>query len=301
MKVATAICVICALASTVCVDAQSFSANYSNRPATMNSAGGRTASTSYRHDGSAGGIGAIIGSPDYLEKGGFALQLYEVIGLTVGASPSALNEGQTRQLFAALVLDDATRISLSPSSLLWSVDSGPIVSISPLGLATAGVVYQNASATILGIAQGFTATTPLTVQNISNDDFGLYGGDGLPDAWQVQHFGIDNPAAGPEFDASGTGQTNRFKYVAGLSPVDPNSVFRLRIERVAGSPNSKNVVFSPRLPDRLYSVEFTVNFPVGPWQVPAAINESDQGSERIVSDLNALGSRRFYRVRIQYR
>jgi len=48
------------------------------------------------------------------------------------------------------------------------------------------------------------------------DNFRSYAGDGLLDGWQVQYFGQNNPKAGPSVDATGTGQTNLFKCVAGL-------------------------------------------------------------------------------------
>ncbi len=44
--------------------------------------------------------------------------------------------------------------------------------------------------------------------------------------WQIQYFGsTTNPKAAPGYDADGTGQNNEFKFVAGLNPTNPASVF----------------------------------------------------------------------------
>jgi len=49
----------------------------------------------------------------------------------------------------------------------------------------------------------------------------------------VQFFGQPpNLLAAPGVDVSGTGQTNLFKYAAGLDPLDPNSRFTLTIAPV---------------------------------------------------------------------
>ena len=61
------------------------------------------------------------------------------------------------------------------------------------------------------------------------DNHGSYAGDGIPDSWQAQYFELNNPNAAPNKDVDGTGQNNLFKYVAGLDPTNPTSVFRLKI------------------------------------------------------------------------
>lgn len=52
--------------------------------------------------------------------------------------------------------------------------------------------------------------------------------DGLPDEWQVIHFGsyLADRAA-PDADPSGSNMTNLEKWIAGLDPNDPDSVFRI--------------------------------------------------------------------------
>ena len=123
--------------------------------------------------------------------------------------------------------------------MAWSVASGPLTGISASGLATAGIVYQDTAATAQGSYLGDTGTLALTVRNVNTDDFGMYAADGIDDAWQVQYFGLNNPNAAPNVDFDHTGQTNLFKYIAGLNPLD-GSRFTLSIAPVAGQPAQKN-------------------------------------------------------------
>ncbi len=57
-------------------------------------------------------------------------------------------------------------------------------------------------------------------------------GDGIPDWWRQQYFGgsgatTNVPGSCATCDADGTGQNNLFKYLAGLDPTNPASVFCL--------------------------------------------------------------------------
>jgi hypothetical protein len=62
-------------------------------------------------------------------------------------------------------------------------------------------------------------------------------GDGIPDWWRQSYFGSATPSNNQDCatcDFDGTGQNNLFKYVAGLNPTNPASVFVLKINPVAG-------------------------------------------------------------------
>jgi hypothetical protein len=114
----------------------------------------------------------------------------------------------------------------------------------------------------------------------------------------VQYFGLDNPLAAPGLDPDGDGQTNAFEFTAGLIPTDPGSLFQLRIERVAGQPGHKNLIFNPRLPDHIYTIEFRPSLTAGQWDPLAGASFIDNGDTRTVTDPNAAVSARFYRVLI---
>ena len=280
------------------------SANYSVPADTADAGGRKLTSAAYSIDSSVGCLGGVsaVASPSETVKHGYVGQLYEVTSLAVAASPVTVNEGATRQLGASATLDDATAMTVAAASVTWSVQSGPINSISGGGLATAGAVYQNTSATVRGAFAGHSDIFELLVLNVNDDNFGSYAGDGLEDGWQVSNFGLNNPQAGPANDPDGDGQNNRFEYVAGTIPLDALSKFRLLIETVDGQPSHRDIIFSPRFPSRSYRVEYRPNAAAGAFLplTGGSISVSDHGVVRTVTDLTATEAERFYRVQINY-
>ncbi len=278
------------------------SANYSIITDASDSGGRRATSASYTNDGSAGTVAGIstVASPSETAKAGYIGQLYEIAGFLVSASPSTLHESGTRQLDAWHLLDDATYLAINPTQVSWSVLSGPIVSVSASGLTTAGIVYQNTAATVRGIHLGNPSSFTLTVLNATFDDFESYAGDEIDDGWQVQYFGLPpNPAAAPLLDPDGDGQDNRFEWIAGLIPTDANSVFRLSI---VGSFQGANLIFSPTVAGRAYTVKYGFDFlDVPNW--PTLVNGivTDIGNQRRVLDPNVFfaSPKKFYRIEIE--
>ena len=277
------------------------SANYSIAAETADGGGNSGTSANYSNNGSAGtvaGISSVI-SPAETVKNGYLAQLYDLTGtLALTAPQTTINETGTLQLTVGQTLDDATVLGLPGTSSTWSVVSGPLTGIDATGLATAGTVYQNTAAVAKAVCQGQTFTLGLTVLDTIPDNYGSYAGDGIDDAWQVQYFGLNNPRAAPGADADGTGQTNLFKYLAGLNPLDPGSRFTLNISPVPGQPGKINLIFSPRLSDRSYTVESNAQLTATGWSAITASAPSDNGQQRTVTDLNATGARKFYRVEI---
>ena len=256
----------------------------------------------YRIDASVGGaVGLSLGGSSVIAlKAGYASQLTDVTGLTLTAVSTSLNETATLQLAAWQALDDATFLAVPAASVAWSVASGPLTGISVGGLATAGLVYQATAATAQGVYLGQTGTLGLTVLDFIADNFGSYAGDSVGDAWQVQYFGQPpNANAGPNVDFDGTGQTNLFKYIAGLNPLDPASRFTLTVQSVPGQPGQRKLIFAPRLTDRTYTVTSKPGLATGsyvPLTNPSA--PSDAGQQRTVTDMGAGGATKFYRVEI---
>ena len=276
------------------------SASYTIATDTADAGGKRAISAAYTNDGSLGGVVGLstVAAPAETAKHGYVGQLSDVTGLTLTAVSPNVNEGATDQLGAWQLLDDATFLAVPAANVAWSVASGPLAGISAGGLATAGMVYQDTAANAQGIFGGFTGMLPITVKNVNTDDFGAYSADGIDDAWQVQYFGVNNPNAGPNADFDGTGQTNLFKYIAGLDPLDPNSRFTLSIAAVPGNPGQKNLTFAPRLAGRTYTVKAKSD-PASPtWSSITTSAPSDNGTERTITDLNANIAARFYRIEI---
>lgn len=190
-------------------------------------------------------------------------------------------------------------ILVSPFVIPASAQVPQIISYPIAGLATAGTVFQNAPATVQGAFGGSTGTLNFTVLNTFSDNLGSYAGDGIDDAWQVQYFGPPpNANAGPDVDFSRTGQTNFFKYVAGLNPLDPNAVFTVKIIPVTGLSTVKQLVFTPLVAGRSYTVKFRPDLAAGTWISLTGAFQSDSGATRTVTDLNATEDMKYYRVEI---
>jgi len=276
------------------------STNYSLAPDTLDHGGLRGTSTNYTLNPSTlpGQHGT---SAAYTLRSGFAGQLADAIAtaLDITASPLTVNEGSTRQLSATLIFDDLSTTPLAATSITWSVQSGPLSSISSGGLATAATVYQNTPATAQGTYQSLSNTVALTVLNTLPDNFGSYTSDGIDDDWQVLYFSLPpNANAAPTADPDYDGQNNLFEFTAGIIPTNANSYFRIEAADGTGLPNQKQIIFSPRLSGRTYTVQTSTTLLTPSWLTLATFTTSDAATVRTVTDTSATGSRRFYRVQI---
>ena len=277
------------------------SANYNIATDTINSGGRRTTSAIYTNDGSIGGFFGIssVAVPVITAKNGYIAQLSEPTGLSITAASLTVNEISTDQLGAWFALDDATFVAVPAADVVWSVLSGPLVSINGKGLATAGTVYQNTAAIAQGISSGFTATLSLTVVNVNIDNFGAYAGDTLDDAWQVQYFGLPpNANAGPLRDPDGDGQTNAFEFTAGLVPTDPASRFTFTIAPVPGKPAEKALSFRPVVGGRIYTITAKSPLTAPIWSTITPFAESQFGDTRTITDRDPSATLKFYHVEI---
>lgn len=277
------------------------SASYSITTETADAGGARTTSTNYTSDGSLGGtVGISAGATSAtVAKYGYIGQLYDLFGYGLLASDYYPAELGTTQLFPVRTADDGSNVVIPTTGINFSLLSGPLASVSATGLVTAGAVYQNTTAMIGATSSQFAGqlTLPINVQETTPDNFGSYAGDGLDDAWQFQYFGPDNPLAAPGADADGTGQTNLFKYTAGLNPLDPNSRFVLEIHSSLLA-TGRRLVFYPRLTDRTYTVEFRPSLSSGQWDPLGGTTFADDADTRTVTDAVGATPRRFYRVKI---
>jgi len=237
-----------------------------------------------------------VTSPAETTKHGYIAQLFDVAGLTLSASNTALNEGTILQIIARRVLDDATLLSLGGAQVSWGIASGPISSINSSGLVTAGQVYQTTAASITGSYLGFSNSLALSVLNVTSDDFGIYALDGLPDDWQVQYFGLGSSVAGPAVDPDGDGYNNLFEYTASLVPTDANSRFAMQIQGVSGQASQRQLIFSPRYSTSTYTIQTSPD--LATWSTLTTGNITDNGTQRTVIDTAATGTRKFYRVNV---
>jgi hypothetical protein len=269
--------------------------HYSITSETQDFGGGAVASGSYAMTATAGGAGELGNATFETLKGGFAGQLYESVALVLRADMEFVLENGVRSIAATLALDDGTYVFLPASTVAWSVQAGPIADISSDGVIHASGVYADSVATAVGSYGGIPATLDFAIINVTSDDFGAYAADGLPDDWQVFYFGEDSPLAAPGEDADGDGQSNLFEFTAGLVPTDPASRFSLSILPGLGV-GEKRIVFSPRLADRDYGLQFRTSLGSGEFQDMDSSIFSDAGETRTVTDPAAGGAQKFYRV-----
>lgn len=284
----------CVAASAVA--APQNSASYSVTNDTMDAGGRRSTSANYTNDGSVGGIGGIstVAAPAAMVKHGFIGQLYEVTALQLASTPTTGNEGETRLLSGAQVLDDLTTLAIPATSIAWSVQSGPLVSINSSGLATAGPVFQSTAATAQGIYLGQTGTLSLTVLETIPDNFGTYAGDGLPDHWQVQYFGQNNAQSAPNMDADADGQSNLLEFLAGYLPTDSNSRLTTRGTDLTGG--TFTLELSRVQPGTRYIFQRTTNLET--WTDILTVNPVGI-SAPYSQTIPASGPTNFFRVRLE--
>src|SRR5580700_1753678 len=86
------------------------SANYSMTTEAIDDGGETATSAAYTMNGSAGTIGGIssASSPEETVKGGYAGQLYDLVGLQIATPSNSVDIAQTLQLQALGSLDDGT-------------------------------------------------------------------------------------------------------------------------------------------------------------------------------------------------
>lgn len=276
------------------------SADYAITTDTLDFGGQTVSSATYSITGS---ITAVTGVSENdspvptLARHGYIGQLYERLGLGMIASDSYPPEESTARFTAVHTNDDGTNDAIPGDQVSWEILNGPLTGISPTGLADTGKVHESTEAVVRGTVFSTPLQLSVYVQDTLADNFGLYADDGIEDAWQKLHFGLENPLAAPLLDPDGDGQDNEFEYVAGLIPTDPLSRFLLRIEPVPGEPAHRALKFSPVFPDRSYTVKSNTILG-GPWQDLAGPDDDQQQPERTVTDLQATEPRKFYRVEI---
>lgn len=280
------------------------STSYSVATDSVDAAGRRTASATYSNDASLGGIAGVstVAAPAETAKQGYIAQLYEVIALQLSASPLTIDEMGTRQLSGTQLLDDLTTLAVPAASITWSIQSGPLSSISAGGLATAGVVYEDSAASVQGSYGGLNGGLNLTVLNTITDNFGSYAGDGIGDDWQVQFFGLNNPSAGPLLDPDGDGLFNLLEFSVGLSPLAPS------IQPVSTIKNGANLEFIYTRANRAmaegvpFIVEWTDTLTALSWSAVGVTHQvlSDNGTVQQVKATVPAGSggRRFVRLKV---
>lgn len=123
-------------------------------------------------------------------------------------------------------------------------------------------------------------------------------GDGIPDWWMLKYFGHPtgqtNDLSLATDDADGTGMSNLQKYIAGLNPLDPNSVFKLSAAAPGGG--VLDLTWPAEL-GRSYQVQYKTNLTDAAWLTMPASAQVIGGQGYNVVPANQTNG--FYRVLVE--
>jgi hypothetical protein len=235
--------------------------------------------------------------------------------------------GTSNQLvFAITGISNGTLVATPPSSGGWhhlagTYDGSSLISLYIDGhLATQQVASGSIPLTLDPLAIGNEPGASLSEQfNGFVDEVRIYGsalsaaqiaqlynidvvGDGIPDWWRQQYFSKNSSTdvtSCAACDSDGTGQNNLFKYVAGLDPIDPTSVFALNIVSVTNTPTSQNLLFNPITGGRTYTVQVNTDLVSGAWSpLTTHTGPVTNLNQVTVTDTNAVLPQEFYRIDI---
>lgn len=269
---------------------------------TLDGGGQRVASANYTIDGSLTAIAGMSASPGdtQIARHGYIGQLTEVVALELVGSPHEVDEETAAQLAGLAVNDDDTVTVVAGHAVAWDPPDWPLDSIDAAGLALADAVYEDTPGLFSGTWLGISGTGAVQVMNVDDDNFGLYANDGLPDWWQVQYFGLDNPNAFPGGDPTGTGQDNWFRYIAGLNPTNANEVFTFHIQRVPDAPGEIALRYNPVREGREYAIRYTSDLVDPDWQAVTPLGPPITNVQEVtVHDLGATDTMKLYQIEIR--
>lgn len=277
------------------------STNYVMETDTYDGGGGMMGTLSYSTDATVGG-GTALGSPvsaGFDLPSGMVAQLYEFVGITVTAQFGSVNETQANQLYATALAGDGSLLPGLASVTTWGVVTGPILNISAAGLATTDFVLNDTGATAGGTWLGLNDTVTFGVLDSNPDNYYGYGGDGLPDNWQVHYFGLPpNADAHPTANPDGDPDPNEDEWMTGHDPNDPADFFRFIITGRSGTTATFEV--DKTIFGRKYTLEYTTDFTTSPpgWTFVTEETPGNQ-TDYTFEDTSSTDERDFYHMRVE--
>lgn len=162
-------------------------------------------------------------------------------------------------------------------------------------LSAYAISFDHASASSSGLAsfprQTLTGLITLSPRNSSSYN------DGIPDSWRLRYFGtVNNDLSVSNADADGTGMNNWQKYLAGLNPVNPASVFNEGTDQTVAQSPQDMVVYWPSVSGKTYVVWRSPT--LFPAQWTAVSTNIGDGTYMEIHDASG-GPNRYYQVTTQ--
>lgn len=260
--------------------------------------GARAGSANYATDQSVGGLTGVAsgGAPAVGVRHGYIGQLQDATAFSVVPETNEVDEGASQPLAGVVTFDDETAWPVSGEEVTWSEPAFPLADLTAGGVATADHVYEDTPAVVTGRCQEVEGTGGFLVRNTGTDDFGTYAGDGLPDDWQVDHFGVDSTDAGPTNNVDEDPLDNTGEWIADTDPRDGDSYFQ--IVDITNNAATAEVWFESSA-RRVYSLQMTTNPLLIDWQfIPDQTNEPGNGTWKALTDPAPVRAN-YYRVDVR--
>lgn len=267
------------------------------QPASSDQAGGGSRQTArYTLDDAVGGWSHLAeADAGTWIKPDFCGSLVDPVGLEVVSPAPSLGEGQALQLASVLRCDDDSRLG-NGFTTHWQVVTGPLLG-SGDGWVTGQPVYRDSNAIAQASSAGLSAQTTLLIRNTHLDNYGLYAGDLVDDAWQVQYFGLDNPLALAGADPDQDGADNLYEFTTDTNPGLDTDTFALAIQRQT---NLVQVGLGPLATGRTYRVQRATNLFASAWSGVTNIVADSPEWVHYLADTQSEDQVNFYRVAVDH-
>jgi PKD repeat protein len=227
----------------------------------------------------------LIGASDHLPV--VADYTIPVVQPTAAFASGPANSGASP--LAVTFTDASTGIV---TNWLWNFGDG--ATSNTFTTTSVSHTYTNAGAySVTETVSGPGGINSLTVTNL----IVVIGGY---QAWQLEYFGCTNcPQSQTNADADGTGQDNQFKYVAGLNPTNPASVFNFNVAITNVPPAQVQLTFNPNVSGRTYTLLATPSLSSPAWSniVTSPNTRSTNGSTVTITDGAPVGQK-YYELQI---